>query len=69
MVAEDTPPLSSEDERIELPQLASSTLDFISAVTRGGKAKDWYTEANVNDLVADIFRWTEMTADEVGSRS
>ncbi|KIP03840.1 hypothetical protein PHLGIDRAFT_31632 [Phlebiopsis gigantea 11061_1 CR5-6] len=59
-----TVPLSSEDEKIDLPQLASSTLDFISTVVRGGKARDWFTDANVNELVGNVFRWTEMTADE-----
>ena len=65
VLASDTVPLSSEDEKIELSQLASATLDFIAAVSRSGKARDWFNEANVNELVGDVFRWTEMTADEV----
>ncbi|GJE89716.1 ARM repeat-containing protein [Phanerochaete sordida] len=59
----DTVPLSSEDEKIELSQLASSTLDFIATSTRG-KGKDWFNESNVHQLVGAIFNWTEMTADE-----
>lgn len=65
VLAADAVPLSSEDEKIELSQLASATLDFIAAAARGGKAKAWFVEANVNLLVAEIFAWTEMTADEV----
>lgn len=63
VLATDIVPLSSEDEKIELSQLASSTLDFIAATARG-KSKDWFNEANIHQLVGDIFNWTEMTADE-----
>lgn len=65
VVSEDTAPSTSEDERVDLTQLAGSSLDFISAVARSGRAKEWFTEANTRSLVAEAFRWIEMTADEV----
>jgi importin-9 len=65
ILAEDTAPSTSEDERVDLTQLAGSSLDFISAVARGGRAKEWFNEKNTTALIAEIFRWIEMTADEV----
>jgi importin-9 len=65
VLATDPVPLSSEDEKVELSQLASSTLDFISAISRSTKAKNWLNETAVNELVGDVFKWTVMTADEV----
>ena len=67
VLATDAIPLSSEDEKIELSQLASATLDFISTVTRSPKAKSWFDEATVSALVGDVFKWTVMTADEVST--
>ncbi|KAF8079173.1 armadillo-type protein [Lyophyllum atratum] len=55
-------PRSSEDEAIELPQLICPILDFAAAATRGGKAKEWFTNANLNALIAAIFNVEETWA-------
>ncbi|KAI0347862.1 ARM repeat-containing protein [Trametopsis cervina] len=64
ITAENTPPFTSEDERVDLTQLAGSALDFISAVARSGRAKQWFNEEKTTALLAEVFRWIEMTADE-----
>ena len=65
IVAEDTAPVTSENERIDLTQLAGSALDLISAVARGVRATQWFNEVNTSNSVAEAFRWIEMTAEEV----
>ena len=60
-------PSTSEDESIELPQLLCPIIDFLSAVTRGGKCRQWLGEENILSLVASIFNYVQMTDDDVNS--
>ncbi|KAG6857312.1 hypothetical protein H0H87_006505 [Tephrocybe sp. NHM501043] len=60
----DSAPGSSEDEPIELPQLISPIMDFAAAVTRGGKARDWFTSDNLNAIVVAIFDFVQMTHED-----
>jgi len=62
-----TVPSTSEDESIELPQLLCPIIDFLSAVTRGGKGREWLGEENLLSLVAFIFNYVQMTDDDVSS--
>ncbi|KAG6911255.1 hypothetical protein DXG01_002093 [Tephrocybe rancida] len=57
-------PRSSEDEPIELPQLICPIMDFAAAVTRGGKARDWFTTSNLHSLVAAVFGFVQMTEED-----
>ncbi|GBE77314.1 ARM repeat-containing protein [Sparassis crispa] len=57
-------PTSSEDQPIEIPHLMCPLLDFVSNVTRGGKAKEWFEPANLNALIGAIFGWAQMTQDD-----
>ncbi|TFK42052.1 armadillo-type protein [Crucibulum laeve] len=55
----DSAPSTSEDENIELPQLISPILDFVAAVTRSGKVRDWYDENNLPALISAVFNFEE----------
>jgi importin-9 len=61
-------PRSSEDESVELPQLLCPILDFISSVTRGGKAREWFVEINRSRLISAIFNFVQMTDEDVSPR-
>jgi importin-9 len=60
-------PSTSEDESIELPQLLCPIIDFVSAVIRGGKCRQWLGEENILSLVASTFNYVQMTDDDVSS--
>lgn len=60
-----SPPSSSEDEVIGLPQLCCPIIDFISTVVRGGKAKAWIRPENLAPLVVTILGWLQMTEEDV----
>ena len=58
-------PKSSEEDNIELAQLICPILDFVGAVARGGKAKDWFNGGNESALVAAVFNYVQMTNEDV----
>jgi hypothetical protein len=60
-------PGSSEDETIELPQLLCPILDFVTSVARGGKAKEWFAEGNLNALISAVFSFAQMTDEDVST--
>lgn len=62
--ASEPAPRSSEDESIELPQLLCPILDFITAVTRGGKAREWIVEENLDTLILVVFNFVQMTDED-----
>lgn len=62
--SEDSVPITSEDDTIELPQLVSSIFDFMSTVARHGKTKGWL-EANLQQIVSVIFGYAQITKDDV----
>ncbi|KIK67465.1 hypothetical protein GYMLUDRAFT_69648 [Collybiopsis luxurians FD-317 M1] len=64
LASSESVPSSSEDETIELPQLITSLMDFVSAVARGGRAKDWLTGDNATALVSAVFNYIQMTDDD-----
>ncbi|KDQ62857.1 hypothetical protein JAAARDRAFT_146629 [Jaapia argillacea MUCL 33604] len=59
-------PTSSEDEVIDFPQLACPILDFISAATRGGKAREWFdpSTGNLDNLIGSLIGWMQMTNED-----
>jgi importin-9 len=61
----DTPPSTSEDEPISIPQLICPILDFVSAISREGKAKEWFESNNLNTLIASVFSYSQMTDENV----
>ncbi|KAF8346879.1 armadillo-type protein [Amanita rubescens] len=58
--AADSPPRTSEDELIELPDLIVPIVDFIAAVARGGKAKLWFDAQHFPALVSAVFKFTQV---------
>ncbi|EPQ60043.1 ARM repeat-containing protein [Gloeophyllum trabeum ATCC 11539] len=62
-------PRTSEDEPIDLAQLVCPLLDFVNNVTRGGKAKSWYEQGHLAELVRLMFDWMQMTSDDEESWS
>lgn len=58
-------PSTSEDEAIELPQLITSIMDFVSSVARGGRAKEWFVGVNATALISAVFDYIQMTDDDV----
>lgn len=61
---EEAVPRTSEDETIDLAQLVCPILDFVSAVARYGKSKEWL-ESNLQQLVPAIFNYVQITHDDV----
>ncbi|KAJ7597774.1 ARM repeat-containing protein [Mycena floridula] len=61
LASSDPVPPSTEDEPIELTHLISAILDFLAAVARGGKAKDWFTSESLVPLISSVFSFTQMT--------
>ena len=62
-------PHSSEDEPVELPQLLCPILDFVTAVSRGGKAREWFVGGNLTALISSVFNFVQMTDEDVSRRS
>jgi len=62
--SEDSVPITSEDDTIELPQLVSSIFDFMSTVARHGKTKGWL-EVNLQQIIFVIFGYAQITKDDV----
>ncbi|KAJ7292991.1 armadillo-type protein [Mycena rebaudengoi] len=60
----DSIPRSSENEPIELPQLICPIIDFMGTVTRGGKARGWFSEQNLSALISSVFAFLQMTNDD-----
>ncbi|EMD32596.1 hypothetical protein CERSUDRAFT_161550 [Gelatoporia subvermispora B] len=50
ILSEDSAPGSSEDEPIDLAQLACPILDFVSRVGRSGRGKEWFQQDNLSTL-------------------
>uniref|UniRef100_A0A0W0FXL4 Importin N-terminal domain-containing protein n=1 Tax=Moniliophthora roreri TaxID=221103 RepID=A0A0W0FXL4_MONRR len=57
-------PASSEDEPIELPQLITTAMDFVSAIARGGRARDWFGGDKSAALVSAVFDYIQMTEED-----
>ncbi|KAL1749221.1 armadillo-type protein [Schizophyllum fasciatum] len=62
--ATESPPPSSEDEPVHLPQLICPILDFLSSVIRGGKAKAWFENDNLPAVISAVFNYAQMTDDD-----
>lgn len=66
LASSDPVPPSTEDESIELPQLISSIVDFVAAVARGGRAREWFeNEEARGSLVGAVFKFAQMTDNDV----
>lgn len=63
-LSDETVPKTSEDDTIDLAQLICPILDFISAVTRHGKSKEWL-ESSLEELVSAIFNYAQITHEDV----
>lgn len=58
-------PASVEDEEITIPRLAAPIIDLISNLSRRSSAKSWFEAINLTNLVSAIFRWIQMTGEDV----
>lgn len=69
ITATESVPGSTEDEVVELPHLICPLFDLVSNIVRGGRAKQWLDPANqshnLTNLVGVIFRFAQMTAEDV----
>lgn len=50
---------------MELPQLLCPILDFVTAVSRGGKAREWFVGGNLTALISSVFNFVQMTDEDV----
>jgi hypothetical protein len=64
ITSEDSVPGTSEDETIDLAQLVCPILDFVAAMTRHGKVKEWL-QSNLHQIVTAVFNYAQMTQDDV----
>ena len=69
MVGEDSVPNTSEDDKVELSQLAGVALDFMAGVARQARSKKWFTKEHLFALVSAIVPWAEITSDDVSFRA
>src|ERR1700737_639973 len=60
-----SPPGSSEDEHVDLPNLVCPLIDFVATVTRGGKVREWFDAGNLQGLVGAVFNYVQMTEEDV----
>jgi len=61
-VASDSPvPKNSEDESLELPEVAAPILDFVSSVARSGKAREWFEPTAMNALLEAVIGWSQIS--------
>lgn len=67
VIAEESAPSTSEEDPIELSQLAGVCLDFIAGVARRAGTKKWFSQAHLFALVSAIVPWAEITNDDVSS--
>ena len=65
LAASESAPNTSEDEAIELPQLLCPIIDFLAAVIRGGKARDWLVDDTILAVVSSILAFVQMTDEDV----
>jgi hypothetical protein len=63
VVADEPAPKTSEDEALELPNVAAPLVDFVAAVARAGRAKEWFVPARVGALVAAVFAWAQISTE------
>ncbi|KAL0068448.1 hypothetical protein AAF712_004526 [Marasmius tenuissimus] len=64
LAATEAVPQSSEDEPVSLPQLVTSTMDFIASIARGGRARDWFTGERYATLISAVFQYIQMTDED-----
>lgn len=67
VVGTDSPPGSSEDDAVGIPDLVCPLLDFVSATIRRGKAKDWLTAETSDVLVGSVINYAQMTEEDVSN--
>ena len=61
---------SEDGETTTLPQLATTILDLLTNVLRGGRAKSWFADGgHVMMMVQTAFYWSQMTQDDVSNVS
>ncbi|PPQ86958.1 hypothetical protein CVT25_009780 [Psilocybe cyanescens] len=65
LAATESIPSPSEDDPIELPQLLCPIIDFLAAVIRGGKGRDWVVDENIAAIVSSVFAFVQMTDEDV----
>lgn len=63
--ATESTPNTSEDEPIELTQVLCPIIDFLAAVIRGGKAREWVADENILAIVTSVFAFVQMTDEDV----
>lgn len=68
LAADNAVPKNSEDESIELPEVVAPIVDFVAAVARAGKAKEWYTPEKIGALVEMVFAFAQISIESVGLR-
>ncbi|KAJ8502778.1 hypothetical protein ONZ45_g11445 [Pleurotus djamor] len=57
-------PGTSEDESVDLSQLACPIFDFVGRIVRHGKAGAWLDDSNTTLLVSAVFKIAQMTTDD-----
>lgn len=67
IASSESPPSTSEEEAVELAQLLCPIIDFLAAIIRGGKCKEWFSTENMGALVESVFKYTQMTDDDVST--
>jgi hypothetical protein len=64
--ASESAPATSEGDPNELTTLICPVFDFVSAVARHGKAREWWEEeGNFSSLVQTVFDYVQMTDEDV----
>ena len=68
MIGDEGIPNTSEDDKVELSQLAGVALDFIAGVPRQSKSKKWFTQEHLRALVNAVVPWAEIASDDVSTK-
>jgi hypothetical protein len=65
LLATETPPTTSEDDPVELPQLLCPIIDFQSSIIQSGKSRGWLSAENLSNLISSVLVYVQMTDDDV----
>jgi hypothetical protein len=67
--ADEPVPRTSEDDALELPDVAAPIVDFVAAVARSGRAKEWFAPDKVGALVEMVFAWAQISTESVSAEA
>jgi hypothetical protein len=67
--ADEPVPRTSEDDALELPDVAAPIVDFVAAVGRRGRAEAGFAPGQLGGLVEMVFAWAQISTESVSAEA